>query len=423
MVPFVDMGNHEDGTPHVEFRLVRGSVVGTALRSIPPFTEVTQSYGELGTADLMYRYGFARVSSEPMAEADVVSITAEDIEVAARGASHGRAVQLGGFEVMDHSPWDGLGDLLTVELSLPGESGAPTSGIAELLVAVYAMMLPEADWSNVIRLAAIAGAVLAGRGVARSDLASMSLYVAIEALESGHACPRASPLARDAPHGGVGNDKPQLQPPASNISIKRRNSCPALDLQGGVCIGGGWAEGHSVSYAEEGQRNECARIADSIIERLQAQQVMGALHASHDVEMDSKGGDGNGSTSCCKMDVDGEDDGNGAGNAGDDDDDDHDESDDDEGVTWDHLVRVDGQLVPWLRNEMVTSVARAVIESRASAYPSLQQHGLGNDLACDMASLSGLEEGTNLAMALRLRIVERKIAAAALASLQDAQLN
>lgn len=422
MVPFVDMGNHEDGTPHVEFRLVKGFVVGTALRSIPPFTEVTQSYGELGTADLMYRYGFARVSSEPVAEADVVSITAENIEVAARGASHGRAVQLEGFEVMDHSPWDGLGDVLTVELSLPGESGAPASGIAELLVAVYAMMLPEADWSNVIRLAAIAGAVLAGRGVARSDLANMSLYVAIEALESGHVCPRASPLASDVALGDVGNNMPQLPPPAGNNSIKRRNSCPALDLEGGVCIGGGWAEGHSVSYAEEGQRNECARIADSIIERLQAQQVMGALHATHDVEMDSKDGDGNCSTSC-KMDVDGEDGGSDAGKAGNDDDDDDDESDDDEGVTWDNLVRVDGLLAPWLRHEMVISVARAVIESRASAYPSLRQHGLGNDLASDQASLSGLDEGTNLAMALRLRIVERKIAAAALASLQDAQLN
>lgn len=56
MVPFVDMGNHADDDPHVEFRLKQGHVVGTAIRSIPPNSEVYQSYGELGTADLMYRW-------------------------------------------------------------------------------------------------------------------------------------------------------------------------------------------------------------------------------------------------------------------------------------------------------------------------------------------------------------------------------
>ena len=58
-VSFVDMGNHDDD-PHVEFRQQGDHVVGTVVKTIPRKSEIYQSYGELGSADLLYRYGFTR---------------------------------------------------------------------------------------------------------------------------------------------------------------------------------------------------------------------------------------------------------------------------------------------------------------------------------------------------------------------------
>ena len=80
MVPFVDMGNHAD-RPDVEFRERGGRIVGTALRAIPPRAEVFQSYGELGVADLLYRYGFARHGPAACAPRpdDAASIRARDL--------------------------------------------------------------------------------------------------------------------------------------------------------------------------------------------------------------------------------------------------------------------------------------------------------------------------------------------------------
>ena len=58
-VSFVDMGNHDDD-PHVEFRQKGNYVVGTVVKTIPKKSEIYQSYGDLGSADLLYRYGFTR---------------------------------------------------------------------------------------------------------------------------------------------------------------------------------------------------------------------------------------------------------------------------------------------------------------------------------------------------------------------------
>ena len=49
------MGNHDD-EPDVEFRQKGKQVVGTAVKSIRPGKEIYQSYGDLGVADLIYRY-------------------------------------------------------------------------------------------------------------------------------------------------------------------------------------------------------------------------------------------------------------------------------------------------------------------------------------------------------------------------------
>ena len=72
----------------------------------------------------------------------------------------------------------GLSDELTVELSLK-EASDSVSGLAELLVAVYAMMLSDDAWSKLVKLSVIASLALSGRADP-SDVPCMSFFVAIE---------------------------------------------------------------------------------------------------------------------------------------------------------------------------------------------------------------------------------------------------
>ena len=163
MVPFVDMGNHAD-RPDVEFRERAGRIVGTALRTIPPYAEVFQSYGELGAADLLYRYGFARhgpAACAPRA-ADVVSIRARDLPALLGLADTAfpesdsavtRIDRLHRAGVISESPWDGAADVLLLALSLPDGPAGRVDGLAELLAATRALLLDAAGWAAALRTA------------------------------------------------------------------------------------------------------------------------------------------------------------------------------------------------------------------------------------------------------------------------------
>ncbi|CAE8743737.1 unnamed protein product, partial [Polarella glacialis] len=183
LVPFVDQANHHWGLPHIEFRCVKGGdVVGKAVRSIPP-GEILQSYGDMSTADSLYRYGFARRAAAAAAIqplTDVVTISMELLEsvagswrlggggaqgqpgrgdmVSSGAASQGRRRELLLIkaQLFEESPWDGLEGCFGIELALARRSPG-LRGLRSLLAASALLLLPASDWE-----AAAAEATLCG---------------------------------------------------------------------------------------------------------------------------------------------------------------------------------------------------------------------------------------------------------------------
>lgn len=183
LVPLVDQANHTWGTPHVEFRRRGQEVVGRACRRIA-VGEVFQSYGELSTADSLYRYGFV-----PSADAcskiralpgDCVSIDAGLLVRAAIAATqnsdeHSEAhastkehvpserlpllLQAG---LIEESAWDGVDDICGVELTVQDGPTRATSGgsvaealkpkdLAVLQQVMALLLLPEEAWAEASR--------------------------------------------------------------------------------------------------------------------------------------------------------------------------------------------------------------------------------------------------------------------------------
>ncbi|CAL1165116.1 unnamed protein product [Cladocopium goreaui] len=149
LVPFVDQANHSK-EPHLEFRLSKGQVEGRALRVIEP-GEVFQSYGNLSTADSLYRYGFAsaatRASEIRVSFEDVVTVTLSDL-AAVDNVFLARAQKLKTLEFLDESPWDGVEEL-GLELSLsrrPKLAAGGIKGLRRLWVLCRCMALEEAQW-------------------------------------------------------------------------------------------------------------------------------------------------------------------------------------------------------------------------------------------------------------------------------------
>ncbi|CAE7260648.1 unnamed protein product [Symbiodinium microadriaticum] len=212
MVPFVDQANH--GKPHLEFRCHKGTVRGRAVRRIVS-GEILQSYGELSTADSLYRYGFAdlaKTSAEiTLSAKEVVTISVELVQESAK--QHGcagklpRAPLLEMLGVLDPSPWDGVEDLLGVELSLsrrPAASGG-VKGLRALLVAASCHAMADEDWSTLPTGPAAEGS-LAERMVAGSRklpppgvawVSRAALAICIGALELRQKAYRTSSLAHE----------------------------------------------------------------------------------------------------------------------------------------------------------------------------------------------------------------------------------
>ncbi|CAE7375390.1 unnamed protein product [Symbiodinium sp. CCMP2592] len=212
MVPFVDQANH--GKPHLEFRCHKGSVRGRAIRHIAP-GEILQSYGELSAADSLYRYGFAdlaKTSAEiTLSAKEVVSISVELVQASAK--RHGcvgklpRAPLLEKLGVVDPSPWDGVEDLLGVELSLsrrPAASGG-VRGLRALLVVASCYAMADEDWSalpsgpaaesSLAAVLAAGGRKLPPPGVAWVSRAA--LVICIGALELRQKAYRTSSLTEE----------------------------------------------------------------------------------------------------------------------------------------------------------------------------------------------------------------------------------
>jgi len=217
-VAFVDMGNHADD-PHVEFRQRGSHVVGTVVKTIPRLSEIFQSYGELGSADLLYRYGFTRGESAAPHPEDVVSIDMSILHGcgcrpgAGAGAGamdlRGRENLLQKCNVVDQSPWDGLEDVLTIQIAPLGEERAAQgigggtgadgglegaamrlSGLGELLVGCRVMTMEDGDWQRlqaVFECAKKDVRASADAPVGEEDCAMLALYLALQHMNEGDA--------------------------------------------------------------------------------------------------------------------------------------------------------------------------------------------------------------------------------------------
>ena len=209
-VAFVDMGNHDDD-PHVEFRQQGSHVVGTVIKTIPRFSEIYQSYGELGSADLLYRYGFTRGGDDPPHPEDVVSIDMSVLSGCLPGDDdqmdrNGRQLLLQECNVIDQSPWDGLEDVLTVQISLSDEARAPkstsvdepwamvpggttwVSGLSELLVGCHVMTMECGSWRRLTAAFESAKKDVRSctvRALGETDCAMLALFLALQHMHEG----------------------------------------------------------------------------------------------------------------------------------------------------------------------------------------------------------------------------------------------
>lgn len=190
LVPFVDQANHSK-EPHLEFRLSKAQIEGRALRVIEP-GEVFQSYGNLSTADSLYRYGFTstatRASEIRVSFEDVVTVTLLDLAEVDE-VFLARAQQLKVLELLDESPWDGVEDL-GLELSLsrrPKLAAGGIKGLRRLWALCRCGALEEAQWQAALtgpkpREALGALGVLAEPGVGWEPGAS-ALQLSLRSLE------------------------------------------------------------------------------------------------------------------------------------------------------------------------------------------------------------------------------------------------
>ena len=153
--------------PNVEFDVDESNpsrVCGKATRDIPSGGELTQECAPT-TAELIYRYGFAPSVAEvpalpqhgrPCGVALVDDAVSIDLDMLAEACGWGAAPRgdeaharlsrrrqlLCAAGALDSSPWDGMDDLVTVELLWSG------AGVAKLLGACLALTAGPAAWSR-----------------------------------------------------------------------------------------------------------------------------------------------------------------------------------------------------------------------------------------------------------------------------------
>lgn len=182
-VPFVDQANHSWGHHHLEFHRRGNEVIGRSVRRIDP-GEVFQSYGELSTADALYRYGFTPVAEQACnirsLKEDVVTVRIDELEKAAvmvlseqghaceeQGTCDDKIASRRGLmaraALLEESPWDGMDGFLGIELA------AESKGLRELLAAGALLILDASTWE---RVAAAAGEAAAAAEAAAPNLSA-----------------------------------------------------------------------------------------------------------------------------------------------------------------------------------------------------------------------------------------------------------
>lgn len=234
-------------SPNVEFEAEGAdSVVARALRVIPAGEELTQEYSE-STAMFLYRYGFlpsaiatAAASSASVASAasaastatagpafaavtpleeDGVSVLAADLAAdlaatAGSAAAEQRLDWLCASGALGESPWDGLEDLVTAELSADG------AGTAKLVGACLALGANAACWERAATAAAVAQAAAGGTDEDgnHDDVIAAALVASLFGLGTADAAGLAEVAAKEG--GEEGDPWPSLLLAASAKATK-----------------------------------------------------------------------------------------------------------------------------------------------------------------------------------------------------------
>ena len=148
-------------------------VVGRAVRDVAQGAELLQSYGgsEMATPDLAFRCGF--VLERASLRSDVVSIAAEDILTGACEAASKRAL-LEQAGLLQPSPWDGLEDVLTLELHRED-----ACAVGQLAVACAVADADPARWAALRRAPAGALAAALASWEDEMERAALSLAAAV----------------------------------------------------------------------------------------------------------------------------------------------------------------------------------------------------------------------------------------------------
>eukprot|EP00747_Dinoflagellata_sp_TGD_P058293 gnl/TRDRNA2_/TRDRNA2_151054_c0_seq3.p1 gnl/TRDRNA2_/TRDRNA2_151054_c0~~gnl/TRDRNA2_/TRDRNA2_151054_c0_seq3.p1 ORF type:complete len:541 (+),score=105.68 gnl/TRDRNA2_/TRDRNA2_151054_c0_seq3:43-1665(+) len=303
LVPFVDMANHTWSTPHVEFRRRGDAIEGRAVTSVK-VGEILQSYGELSTADALYRYGMASPATTAAAvrlrDDDVVTIGAEIIEAAVSAqanevstvpaAAAQRRPLLEAAGLFADSPWDGVNGLAGIEISIcrirrkgskrrAGAAPPLPRGLRELVAAAALLLLPKDRWA----LAASAAASKSGEVDAAKAL--------VAALLPGHGCGDPGeailPSARNA--SSISEEEsnwPALLPPGLAWATPDARSVAAKALRlREACYGGCLADDENGFEEASDAGNEMRRGALQL--RICERRILAeALHALCSAEAD-----------------------------------------------------------------------------------------------------------------------------------------
>jgi hypothetical protein len=148
-------------------------VVGTAIRAVARGAELLQSYGgaDMATPDLAFRCGF--VLEHASLRSDVVSVTAEDLLACACEATSKRAL-LEQAGLLQPSPWDGLDDVLTLELHCDD-----ACAVGQLAVACAVADADPSRWATLRQ--AVAGAQMPALAPWEDEMdrAALSLAAAV----------------------------------------------------------------------------------------------------------------------------------------------------------------------------------------------------------------------------------------------------
>ena len=280
--------------PNVEFAAEGDdAVVARARRRIGAGEEMTQEYCQ-STASLLYRYGFVPAEAttstaddddegggggsprtRPMAD-DVVSFRAAEVaarcDLAADGQGEwpARLPLLCAAGAVGESTWDGLEDVMTVELGARGE------GTAKLVGVILAFGVSARCWSRAAEAAREAAATEEGEEEVDDDAQAAAVVRSLFGLGRAHAKAMAALAAAEG--GEEGDPWPALLSEAASIAAASSSAFSSSEAMSTIDAALQSAVGVVCTRRE--QLEACAAAAAAVVEEVEAASARGAKPAS-----------------------------------------------------------------------------------------------------------------------------------------------